>query len=76
MYTQESSDKKIIGLIAGAGSVPLFFAKKAAEKGIKVISIGLSNSIDKALKPYVEKNYSIGLGKSEKIIQVLKSENV
>jgi UDP-2,3-diacylglucosamine hydrolase len=76
MNTQESNNKKIIGLIAGAGSVPLFFAKKAAAMGFQVISIGLSNSIDKTLKPYVEKNYSIGIGKGEKIIQVLKNEKV
>lgn len=76
MNTQESNNKKVIGLIAGAGSVPLFFAKKATAMGLQVISIGLSNSIDKALKPYVEKNFSIGIGKSEKIVQVLKDENV
>ncbi len=76
MDAQESNNKKVIGLIAGAGSVPLFFAKKAAEKGLDVVSIALSNSIDKALKPYVKKNYSIGIGKSEKIIQRLKQENV
>ena len=57
MYTQESNDIKVIGLIAGAGSVPPFFAKKAAAMGLQVISIGLSSSIDKTLKPYVEKNY-------------------
>jgi len=76
MYTQESNDIKVIGLIAGAGSVPPFFAKKAAAMGLQVISIGLSSSIDKTLKPYVEKNYSLGIGKSEKIVKVLKNENV
>jgi UDP-2,3-diacylglucosamine hydrolase len=76
MNTQESNDDQIIGLIAGSGNVPLFFAKKAAEKGFKVISIALTNSIDKALKPHVEKNYHLGIGKSEKIVEVLKRENV
>ncbi len=76
MNAQESNKQKTIGLIAGAGSVPLFFAKKAAEKGFDIVSIALSNSIDKELKPYVKKNYSIGIGKSEKIIQLLKQENV
>ena len=68
--------KQIIGLIAGAGSVPIFFAKKAAEKGFPVVSVALSTSIEKALKPYVKKNYSVGIGKSEKIIQLLRRENV
>ena len=75
MNTQESNNKTI-GLIAGTGNVPIFFAKKAAAQGFGVISIALSNSIDKALRPFVKTNYSIGIGNSEKILHVLRREHV
>jgi DUF1009 family protein len=76
MDTQEPNNKNPIGLIAGIGNIPLLFVKKAAEKGIPVIAIALSSSVDKVLKPLVEKSYSIGIGKSDKIVRALKQENV
>lgn len=65
-----------IGLIAGAGDVPVYFARKAFQKGIKLVSIAFSDEIDSTLHPYVEKHYSIGIGQSDKIFRTLKKENI
>ena len=53
-----------IGLIAGAGEIPVYFAKKAQENGLRIVTVAITDEIDARLKPFVEKNYSIGLVKS------------
>lgn len=70
------NSEQCIGLIAGAGEVPILFARKAAQNGCKIVSISLSNEIAVRLKPYVHKNYSIGVGRVQKILKTLRSENV
>jgi UDP-2,3-diacylglucosamine hydrolase len=65
-----------IGLIAGAGEIPVYFAKKAHENGLRIVSVAFTDEIDARLKPFVEKNYSIGLAKSGKILKTLEKENI
>jgi UDP-2,3-diacylglucosamine hydrolase len=65
-----------IGLIAGAGEVPLYFAQKASQNGIKLISIGFSEEIKNCLAPFSEKSYSIGVGQPGKIYETLHQNNV
>jgi UDP-2,3-diacylglucosamine hydrolase len=65
-----------IGLIAGAGEIPVYFAKKAHENGLRIVSVAFTDEIDARLKPFVEKNYSIGLAKSGKILKTLEEENI
>ena len=65
-----------IGLIAGAGEIPVYFAKKAQENGLRIVSVAFTDEIDARLKPFVEKNYSIGLAKSGKIFKILEEENI
>jgi DUF1009 family protein len=65
-----------IGLIAGAGEVPLYFAQKASQNGIKLISIGFSEEIKNGLAPFSEKSYSIGVGQPGKIYETLHQNNV
>ena len=65
-----------IGLIAGAGEVPVYFAQKASQQGIKLVSIGLSEEIKNSLAPYSEKSYSIGVGQPGKIFETLHQNNV
>ena len=65
-----------IGLIAGAGEIPVYFAKKAREAGLRVVSVAFTDEIDARLKPLVEKNYSIGLAKSGKILKTLEEESI
>ncbi len=65
-----------IGLIAGAGDIPLYFARKAAQHGIQLVSIGFTDAIRTSLKPYAETAYALGVGRATKIMQTLKDENI
>ena len=65
-----------IGLIAGAGEIPVYFAKKAHEDGVRIVSVAFTDEIDARLKPFVEKNYSISIAKTGKILKTLEKEKV
>ncbi|GJL78605.1 MAG: hypothetical protein NPINA01_15940 [Nitrospinaceae bacterium] len=65
-----------IGLIAGAGEIPIYFARKASKNGARLVSIGFTDDIQAQLAPFAEKSYSIGLGKTSKIISTLKEESI
>lgn len=69
-------DPRRIGLLAGAGEIPVYFARKVSESGIKVVSIGFSDEIAANLAPYAEKNYSISIGHAGKIYSTLRKENI
>jgi UDP-2,3-diacylglucosamine hydrolase len=55
-----------IGLIAGAGEIPIYFARKASKNGVRIVSIGFTDEIHTRLAPFAEKSYSIGVGKTSK----------
>jgi len=65
-----------IGLIAGAGEIPIYFARKASKNGVRLVSIGFTDEIQSQLAPFAEKSYSIGVGKTSKIFSTLKDENI
>jgi len=65
-----------IGLIAGSGEVPIYFARKASQLGMKIVSVGFSDEIQSGLKPYSMKSYSIGVGQAGKILATFKENNV
>jgi DUF1009 family protein len=65
-----------IGLIAGTGEIPIYFARKAQQNGTELISIGFSDEIQSNLSPYSKKCYSFGVGQPGKIIDALKKNNV
>lgn len=65
-----------IGLLAGSGDIPVYFARRASQNGIKLISIGFSDAIQSHLAPFSEKSYSIGLGRAAKILKTLKEEKI
>mgnify|MGYP001254026030 CR=1 FL=1 len=67
---------KKIGLIAGSGEIPIYFARKAQQNGTQLISIGFSDEIQSNLSPYSEKCYSFGIGQPGKILDALKKNNV
>ena len=56
--------------------IPVYFAKKAYEDGLRIVSVAFTDETDARLKPFVEKNYSIGLAKSGKIFKTLEEENI
>jgi len=71
-----SEIEKKIGLLAGAGEVPAYFSRQAAQKGIHIIAVSFSDEIHAKLEPLVEKSYSIGIGKPGKIFKTFKDENI
>ena len=71
-----NDQSKRIGLLAGAGEVPAYFAECAAQSGISIVCVSFTDEIHATLKPLVEKAYSIGLGKTGKIFQTFKDENI
>ncbi|MZG29914.1 MAG: LpxI family protein [Nitrospinae bacterium] len=71
----DSTHEKI-GLVAGSGEVPIYFARKASQLGIKIISVGFSDEIQNDLKPYSENSYSIGVGQAGKILATFQKNNV
>ncbi len=65
-----------IGLIAGAGEVPRYFARKAKDAGIPIVSIAFTPEIQSDLDPFVVKSLCVGIGKVDKIFKTLKQEQI
>jgi DUF1009 family protein len=65
-----------IGLIAGNNRFPLLVAKEIKNNGDKVVCIALKEEADPELKKICDKIYWLSVGGFQKIIDVLKNENV
>lgn len=67
---------KKVGLIAGNGKFPLFFAQEASKSGIDVIAIGIKGETSTELEVLVKHIYWVKLGQLKKMIQALLTEGV
>lgn len=67
---------KRIGLIAGNGRFPIIFAESARKKGVEVIAIGINEETSKELEKFVSKIYWLGVGELERLLEILKEENI
>ncbi len=65
-----------IGIIAGAGSLPLHMADEAIDRGYQVVAIAFSGFTDPAVQDRVGQVFWLKLGQVEKIISVLKSQGI
>lgn len=66
-----------IGLIAGAGMLPVVWAQAAYQQGVELVIIGITPETEmELLNKYAEKTYQINVGQLETIIQRLKSERI
>ena len=72
----DPNTSKPIGLIAGAGDIPVYFAHKARERGKTVVSVSFTDEIGQALAPYVHKNFSISPVKAGKILKQFEQEHI
>lgn len=72
----DPNTSKPIGLVAGAGDIPVYFARKAQEMGMTVVSVSFTDEIGKTLAPYVHKNFSISPVKGGKILKQFEAENI
>jgi len=67
---------KRIGLIAGSGSFPVIFSKKAADRGFSVYAIGYHNETDLVLSDYVESLEIIHIGQIKRLIRFFKKNRI
>jgi len=65
-----------IGLIAGNGKLPLFFAKIAKSKNIKVIACAIEGETEKEIENEVDKITWLRLGELGKLLNNFKSEGI
>ncbi len=65
-----------IGLIAGKGKFPLFFAQEARKNNRELVIIALKEEVDEDLSPYAKSIHSISVSKLNSLIQTLKREGV
>ncbi|MCL2485439.1 MAG: UDP-2,3-diacylglucosamine diphosphatase LpxI [Endomicrobia bacterium] len=65
-----------IGLIAGNNRFPFLVAEEIKKRGDRVVCIALKEEADPELEKICDKTFWLPLGKAQKIIDSLKSENV
>lgn len=65
-----------IGLIAGAGELPLILARILKEKGYSLVIVGLNNFASNKLQEYADSIEFIPIGKVGEIINYLKKNGV
>ena len=66
-----------VGLIAGWGRFPVYFARKAQEAGIPVVCVGIRGMASREdLEPYCSKFYWTGIGTLDKPIRSFRREGV
>jgi DUF1009 family protein len=65
-----------IGLIAGNNRFPFLVAQEIKRSGDRVTCIALKEEADPALEKICDKTYWLSVGKFQKVIDSLKSENV
>ncbi|MFH1784232.1 MAG: UDP-2,3-diacylglucosamine diphosphatase LpxI [bacterium] len=69
-------EKKKIGLIAGNGEFPLFFARFARKEGHSIIAAAIKEETKPELENEVDGIYWLHLGQLKKLIDIFKSENI
>jgi UDP-2,3-diacylglucosamine hydrolase len=67
---------KVIGLIAGNGQYPLIFARKAREKGCRLIAVGVHDETEASLEPLVDRMHWVRATDLRRLLDLLKSEQV
>ena len=67
---------KKLGLIAGAGDLPLLLAQSASEKGWMPIVIQITQPASKHLESIASETYSFGIGQVQKITRTLLDSGV
>ncbi|MDR3256291.1 MAG: UDP-2,3-diacylglucosamine diphosphatase LpxI [Endomicrobium sp.] len=65
-----------IGLIAGNNRFPFLVAEEIKKSGSRVICIALKEEADPELEKNCDKTYWFSIGKFQRVIDALKSENV
>lgn len=67
---------KSVGVIAGAGALPLFVAHEALDRGYRVVAIAFPGFTDPSMERVVRDTFWLKLGQLDKAIAVLKSQGI
>jgi len=65
-----------VGIIAGAGYLPLHMADEALDRGYQVVAIAFSGFTDPAMESRIKEVFWLRLGQVEKVISILKSHDI
>lgn len=65
-----------VGLLAGSGSYPIYFARKARSLGIPVVCVGIRDEAPPELAGLVSRFYWAGIAKLGRVIRCFKREGV
>lgn len=68
--------KQRVGVIAGWGEFPIFFAKEVKKFGYEVFAIGLEEEVSGRLGDYVDEVQTVGVGQLDSVIRTLKEKNL
>ncbi len=65
-----------VGIIAGAGYLPLHMADEALDRGYQVVAIAFSGFTDPAMESRIKEVFWLRLGQVEEVISILKSHGI
>lgn len=69
-------DRERIGLIAGNGKFPLFFAQEAKKQEREIIAVAFKEETSRRLSKYVDEIHWISVGELQKLIDILVEARV
>lgn len=72
----EDKTRKILGLVAGTGKLPVILAQSAQEKGYDVIAFGMTEEACELVKPHTAKTILIAAGQLGRNIKHMREQNV
>lgn len=65
-----------VGLIAGDGKLPLIFSRKAGERGVSIVAVGVIGETPKELEGLVEKIYWLELDQMGRLFKIFIDEGI
>jgi DUF1009 family protein len=65
-----------VGLLAGSGRFPVFFAEKARRLGLSVVCVGIRHEATPELAQLVDRFYWAGIGRLGRMIKCFRKEGV
>jgi DUF1009 family protein/MoaA/NifB/PqqE/SkfB family radical SAM enzyme len=68
--------KQKIGMVAGFGEFPIFFAREVRKYGYEVYAVGLEEEVSGRLTDYVDKVWTAGVGQLDEVINLLKEQDL
>lgn len=65
-----------VGLLAGAGRFPIYFAESARRQGIEVVCVGIKDHASETLREMVDRFYWTGVAKMGRMIGCFRREGI